>query len=126
MVSENSLKKDHRRHAGVTPAHSPVPMGAMMHTPTSEPTIPVFASLRPNVSVGSLSRLYALRHSVSVNCARRACSAVQCGEMGVYGGCAGGIEGGDGGGKHGSVSTVVPSGRKAGHVELMATAGGVR
>jgi len=94
-----------------------------MHAPTSDPTMPALASLSPNVSVGSLSVLYALRHSVSVNRASRACSAVQCGDMGVYGGCAGGVLGGEGGGKHGSESTVVPSGRKAGHVELMAVVG---
>jgi hypothetical protein len=57
MVGENSWKKFHRLHAGVTPEHKPVPMGEMMHTPTVAAVMPAFASLRPNVSVGSLSRL---------------------------------------------------------------------
>jgi len=126
MVAEFSAKKFHRLHAGTTPAHSPVPMGEMMHTPTVETVIPGLASLRPKVSVGSLSRACALRHSRSVNAATLASAAVHRGAIGVYGGCAGGAAGGAGGGKHGSESTYVPSGRKTGHVLLMAVVGWLR
>ena len=126
MVGEFSAKKFQRLQAGVTPAHSPVPMGEMMHTPTVLSVMPKLASLSPKVSVGSLSRSYALRHSTSVNVATLVSAAVHRGAIGVYGGCAGGDAGGDGGGKHGSVSEYVPSGRKTGHVALMAAVGWLR